>query len=110
MKDREFLGIKPNFNDKMGFTMDLSVEKYEKDEETGRTVKKQFKKSAGSFIEKPKDTEKAPEPKKPQEFQKPLETVKPNVSRFNPLYNKPPEPKNTEESGETVIFKDPKGF
>ena len=91
-----------------------TVEKYEKDEETGKVTKSQFKKSAGSFIEKSKDMEKANEPKKPQAFNghtvPKAEPEKPNVSRFDPLYNKPPELKNTEETEETLIFKDPKGF
>jgi hypothetical protein len=80
MQDKEFLGIKPNFSDKMGFSMDLSVEKYEKDGETGRVVKKQFKKSVGSFIEN--DSNKTGE--------------KENF--------------NLKKQGETVLFSDPKGF
>jgi hypothetical protein len=106
MQKKEFLGIKPNFNDKMGFTMDLSVEKYEKDEETGKIIKSQFKKSAGSFIEKSETKEKTVDTFNKKEGSE----EKPNESRFNFLYNGSSKKTSTGDTEATLIFKDPKDF
>lgn len=102
MKDGEFLGIKPNFTDKMGFTMDLSVEKYEKDEETGKTVKSQYKKRAGSFIEKEERTGTFNKKEGVEEKQDTL--------NFNFLSNGLLKTGSTGDTEDILIFKDPKGF